>query len=65
MLTNKVVDVVFSHLVQAHLQQHVDRCDTSKGHMTDLLVVRLQDELAEGAAAVSVNLDEVTQHNLT
>lgn len=31
--------------------------------MIDLLVVGLQNELAEGAAAVSVNLDEVKQTN--
>lgn len=29
--------------------------------MIDLLVVRLQDELAQGAAAVSVNLEEIKQ----
>lgn len=29
--------------------------------MFDLLVVRLQNELAEGTAAVSVNLDDVKQ----
>lgn len=33
--------------------------------MIDLLVVRLQDELAERAAAVSVNLDKVKQNSKT
>lgn len=39
------------------------RGDTCERHMIDLLVVGLQDELAEGAAAVSVNLEEVKQNN--
>ena len=60
-VTNEVVNVILSHLVQTHLQQHVDGCDSCERHVVDLLVVGLQDELAEGAVAVSVNLREVTQ----
>lgn len=60
-VTNEVVDVVFPHFVQPHLQQHVYRGDTCERHMIDLLVVRLQDELAERAAAISVNLDKVNK----
>lgn len=39
----------------------MDRGDTCERYMIDLLVVGLQDELAEGAAAVSVNLWEAAQ----
>lgn len=56
-VTDEVVDVILPHLVHTHLQQHVDGGETCERHGIDLLVVRLEDELAEGAAAVSVNLE--------
>lgn len=57
-VTNKVVNVVFSHFVQTHLEQHVDRSETGQRHMINLLMVGLQDELTEGTVAVSVNLQK-------
>lgn len=60
-ITDEVVDVILPHLVQTHLQQHVDGRDAGERHMVHLLVVGLQDELAEGAAAVSVNLEGVEE----
>ena len=52
-----MVGVVLPHLAQAHLQQHVHGGEASEGHWVHLTVVRLQDELTEGAAAVPVNLE--------
>lgn len=56
MVTDKIVNVVLPHLIQAHLQQHVDRGEACEGNTIHLLVVRLQDELTERAAAVPVDL---------
>lgn len=58
-VTNQVVDIIFSHLIQTHLQEHDDGSDTCERDVIDLLVVGLQNKLTEGAAAVSVNLQEV------
>ena len=54
--TDEVVDVVLLHLVQADLQEHVHRGEPRQTHRVHLLLVRLQDELTEGAAAVPVDL---------
>ncbi|KAF3854872.1 hypothetical protein F7725_022927 [Dissostichus mawsoni] len=51
-------------VLSPHLQQHVDRGDTCERHVVDLLVVRLQDELTERAAAVSVDLKEIPQNRI-
>lgn len=56
-ITNEVVDVVFSHLVYSHFQQHDDWGDACQRHVINLLLVRLNDQFAERAAAVSVNLE--------
>lgn len=62
MVTNEIVNVILSHLVHTHLEQHLDRCDACERHMIDLLVVGLQDELAKGAAAISVDLEGVREN---
>lgn len=57
--TNEIVNIILSHLIESHLQQHVNRSGAGERDVVDLLVVRLHDELAQRAAAVSVNLQEV------
>lgn len=61
-VTNEIVNVILPQLVHTHLEQHLDRCDASERHVIDLLVVGLQDELAKGAAAISVNLEGVIEN---